>query len=212
MPLAGALKFRTLIDANSVRLVAAQVANAVQVETARTLIDLAQIAQRNLYQLQTARGQTYLAKKWDHTPIQRGVGGELSLEVYNRAEGETFHARSGPSRARSSKYPIRGDQLLAMLEGGVRGHAIVARGAGRLSFPIRAGVKASDFGGIALTARGVESAEFNGPDANRTLFIGAVAHPGFAGQRFVAVTRLMIEQSLSSAGTAMAQRIVTRLA
>jgi hypothetical protein len=213
MALLGTPSWKILIDKNSVEQIKREVSAAAAAEGAAGLMRVADRAQSLLTQLFQSRGQEFLAGLWTHTPVVKDAMGGLAVEVYSKAEEMTFYARTGKDRVRSPRYPVAGKALLGMLESGVKPHVIKGRGGKTMVFDAAAGVHASIFRGSRVRKKlGVQELSFLGPSPDTALHLKVVNHPGFAGNRFVATARRMIEQGLAIEVNGIASRISARFA
>jgi hypothetical protein len=195
----------------------ADLSRAMGAEAASTLGRVADVGVANQRALEHSVGHHGMAALWTRTPVVSDGRGGARTTIYSRAEMMTFYNRSGPGRARDPRFPVQGARLLAWLEGGVRPHVIEPRDpGGMLDFPARGGVehrgrvRGQIFSGSFLDAGGLGVATFSGR-GEAHVFARAVSHPGFAGNRFIAATRLMLQRALAVEGAAIARRIQARL-
>jgi hypothetical protein len=184
-------------------------AEAVRAESVRTLEFLSNAAIRQLRKFDHQLGHDMLAELWDHTaPIE--TDDAVYMEVYNRAEYMTFYDKTSSAaegRHRSSKYPISGEALLSILEGGAKSHPISPRDPkGVLTIP-NGGTEARATAHIREHGPG----SFLPAEDGDTDFVRQVEHPGVEGNFNVRTTRTMIELGLESEAEAAAARIALRL-
>jgi hypothetical protein len=181
---------------------------AVQAEAERTLEHLSNAAIRQLGDFDEALGHHYLASLWTHTAAVEAADGTY-MEVYSLAEDMTFYDKSSTGatgRTRSSKYPIAGEQLLQILEGGARPHPIAPRDPrGVLALPLP-----------GSESRTREFVQRHGPGSflpsEVADFRDFVAnHPGVEPNQNIARTRTMIELGLETYAEAAASSIALNL-
>ncbi len=206
----GTFQIKTLVDAQSLRAVQLEIAEATKGSAEEALRRIGEKGAGLLSQMEAARGHPFLARQWT-SQVSDGAGG-LMVEIFSKAEDMTFYAESGYPRRPNSAYPIDGRALMAILEEGAPRHDIMPRSPdGHLVFEVEEGVKTSDFGGTKLTRKGgLQEFSFSG-GGNTTIGPVYVDHPGFPGNRFIATTRLLIEQGLALEGENIVRGIIARL-
>lgn len=165
-----------------------------------------------LSSLDAGVGHAFLAKRWTNTrPVVRGDGSVL-IEIYNDAEGMTFHTKSNAPNS-TKTYPVKGKDLLNYLLNGTKAHVIAARNARNpLQFTAVAGERQSRFAGSAVTEAGIAVGQFrNQKKPDTVIRINRVRHPGVVGNRFLHVARNRLEAAVASESTGLGARVTARL-
>ncbi len=93
---------------------------------------------QSLHDLDMSQGHKELAQMWDFSEPEKLSDGSWTADIFSHAEEMTFFdktSRAGVGRVTSSKYPIQGKSLLAILEGGAKIHDIPAHNGSTLAFP-----------------------------------------------------------------------------
>lgn len=168
------------IDQSDVQAFARDFERNMNRGAARVVSRLADVAKRFLWRHYDDNGWRDLARKWDNTGISI-TPSEVSIEVYNKAEGERLlgrTTRSDVGRIRTTRYWITGERLLKILEYGAKSHKIVARNSDFLAFPSA---------GSNLDARTFRHVKKHGPgsflkpQSGDIRFVQSVEHPGVSG-------------------------------
>jgi hypothetical protein len=199
MALSGIPSLTVALDRASVQAAERAFADALRLAAPEAVREMAAVAVRHLRDLDDGLGRNKLAELWDATPVQ-DEGDGWSAEVYSRAEGMEFWndtTDSSGARVKSDRHSVQGEDLIAYLQYGVAPHTISASEAGRLTFPITPGEKASDFVGTAETEHGTVAGLFKGGGAQDHLFVGLdVHHPGFAGSHTLEAAADVLERGI----------------
>lgn len=161
---------------------------AIDVESVIVLRDLASSAQDQLKQLDSDAGHHALSLMWTYSLDPNDDGAKA--EVFSEAEEMIFLNRTGSfesGRPKSPLYPIQGNRLLAILEGGAEAHQIIA-------------------GTVNPMAKMLSI-----PTPPTTTYRKSVEHPGVVANEHIEMTGEAIEGTLDQAADTSAQNVADRL-
>jgi hypothetical protein len=216
-----------ILDMESVKAAVKDLDDAVKAGARQAVTKIADAGVKLMQQMDAGAGHDYLADLWTRTEPFTDENGDLACVIYTEAEDRTFYARSGGTGQRSGNWPIKGADLVYILEYGAKRHAITPRRRFEIvngrRVPARLRFRGArdeednplpntDYVGTAITKKGVQGGFLDNRGADMELVrTGYVDHPGFAGFGFLRVTKKLLEMRLKQIADETARDISVRM-
>jgi hypothetical protein len=180
---------------------------AISSEAIKCVELLGQRAEAQMRDFEERAGHHALSQLWTHDSAETATG--AICEVWSAAEQVTFFNRTTSAtggRIKSSKYPVEGEALLAILEGGARQHPIKPRDPrGILTIPLRG---TEERGTMRRYKGGFDpNVGPQAPADGDTEFRKEVQHPGVVGNGNLATVADLVEQAAQTYADAAADDI-----